>query len=130
MINLPTAFYTLKSITRRLSARNTATLSEACVCISVTSKPYGKGRRKATVEKYDSHTLLDARDISLPPPFRPRFEALASPVEAFLCDENEFSFISANHRVVAQHCNQTHGREFDEERSRALDECQNADVFR
>ncbi len=47
-------------------------------------------------------------EIPLPLPLGRPFEALAAPIEAFLCDEEECSFISKNFKVVAQYCNQAH----------------------
>jgi len=65
--------------------------------------------RKAIVAKYNSYSLPGPKEIPLPPPFGRPFEALAAPVEAFLCDAEECGFISKNRSVVAQHCNQAHG---------------------
>lgn len=65
--------------------------------------------RKAIVAKYHSYPLLDPKEISLPPLFGRPFEALAAPIEVFLCDEEECSFISKNCSIVARHCNKAHG---------------------
>lgn len=114
MIDLPTVFYTMKLNTRCLSARNMDTPSEAYLRDRHTIPAKA---RKAIVEEYNSYTLLDPKDISLPPPFRPPFEAIAAPIEAFLCDEDECSFISKNHKVIAQHCNKDYGWKSTKERS-------------
>lgn len=63
---------------------------------------------KAIVEKYNSYTLLNSKDILLPPLFKQSFEALTVTVKAFLCDEKKWSVINKNCSVVVQHCNKAH----------------------
>ena len=64
--------------------------------------------QKAIVEKYNSYTVLDSKDISLSSLFKPSFEALAASTEVFLCDKKKCNFINKNCSVVVQHCNKAH----------------------
>ncbi|TKA55481.1 hypothetical protein B0A49_13343, partial [Cryomyces minteri] len=64
--------------------------------------------RKAIVEKYARYKLSEPLDVPLPPPLESPIKALSGPVDAFLCEEEECSFISINRSVIGQHCNQAH----------------------
>jgi hypothetical protein len=47
--------------------------------------------------------------VPLPPPFRPPFEILRELMDAFLCDEEVYRFISINHNRVRKYSKKIYG---------------------
>jgi len=85
--------------------------------------------RKATVKKYRSYKLVDPKGIPLPPLFEPPFEALAAPTEAFMYKKEECSVIKQESQRCGAALQPSAWAAFDQERARALDKCQNADIL-
>jgi hypothetical protein len=47
--------------------------------------------------------------MPLPPPFGPPFKILREPIDAFLCDEEVYRFISINYNGVRKYSKKIYG---------------------
>lgn len=67
-----------------------------------------KRERGEVVRQYRSLLLHDAKHVPLPPPLEQPFLALGKPQRAFICEEAECQYISANRDGIRIHCNKQH----------------------
>jgi hypothetical protein len=64
--------------------------------------------KKAVVQLFERHQLLDPKGVALPPLLKEPFASLRKPLNAFICNKPEYRYISINWNNVRIHCNQAH----------------------
>jgi hypothetical protein len=64
--------------------------------------------KKAVVQLFERHQLLDPKGVALPPPLEEPFASLRKPLNAFIYNKPECGYISINRNNVRIHCNQAY----------------------
>jgi hypothetical protein len=64
--------------------------------------------KKAVIQLFERHQLLDLKGVALPPLLEELFASLGKPLNAFIYNEPECRYISINRNNVRIHYNQAY----------------------